>query len=157
MYVIIYICDYVHTRSYMYKLLLCTLSLSNSCFSIHSGHITAAFAHAQWAPQLLQRTLSARLSSFHTHSECDKFFGNIRRRLRSILSMCQNRCIICSGGAAAALAQTQRPLQRPLQRLLRMLSPRQRFVTSPIFADSKHFFSKKHSFVQREIQSRKKS
>jgi len=170
MYVTICKVDYLRTWSFTYvimyihdhicaKLLLSTLRLSKSCFSLHSGCTTAAFAHAQWAPQRLQRMLRKSPSSFclysvsasaafaHTqcrpqcfqaHSECDKVFRNIRGRLRRTLSMCQNRFIVCSGGAAADLAHTQRPPQW----LLHMLSPRQSFVTPPILAESKNCFSK---------------
>jgi len=119
MYVIMYICDHIHTNS-----LLWTLRFSNSRFSVHSGRTTAASAHAQSAPQRLQRMLSQRLSSFlscavsasaasahaqcvlsgfHAHSECDKVFGNMRGRLWRLLRMCQRCFIICSEAAAAAL------------------------------------------------------
>ena len=133
--------------------LLHMLSERLSSFCACLVRASAAYAHAQQAPQRLLRTLSARLSSFHAHSECDKVFGNFRGLLLRILSMRQSRFIACSGGAAAALAY----YQRAPQRLLRMLSLRQSFVTLPIVAESKNLFSKKHSFVNREILFREKS
>jgi len=67
--------------------------------------------------------------------------------------MRRSRFIACSGRATAAFAYSQKALQW----LLCMLSQRQSFLTPPIVAGSKNLFSKKHSFVNGEIQLREAS
>jgi len=96
--------------------------LCHSYFSVYSGRASVSSTHARWLPQRLPRTISARLSGFHAHSERAKVF--------EILG---DGCGVYWVCAKAALSYTEcalRPLQLTLSTRLRCMSVSQPDISS---------------------------